>query len=245
MAKKSVTEWDDVAGNNLDIEGINLSENMPPSYVNNAIREMMAQIKQWKDGYTDPATGLPVYQSQIVENLRVEGNANFKGGLMLNGNYGTAGQVIVSNGNALPPTWGNAFVRGMIMMWSGDQASVPTGWAVCSGSNGTPDLRDRFVIGAGSKSPDDTGGSADSVVVSHTHTASANSAGSHVHQQSGQTLGPSSGGYAFNNGSGKNNVLNTQPSGAHTHTVNVVANGVSGTNKNLPPYYALFYIMKL
>lgn len=245
MAKNSVTDWSEISGNNLDIEGINLSENMPPSYVNNAIREMMAQIKQWKDGSIDPATGLPVYQSQTVENLRVEGNTNLLGDLMLNGNYGTDGQVLVSNGASLPPAWGNAFVRGMIMMWSGDQASVPTGWAVCQGSNGTPDLRDKFVIGAGPKSPDATGGSADAVVVSHTHTASANSAGSHVHQQSGQTIGPSSGGYAFNSGSGANNTLNTQPSGAHTHTVSVVANGVSGTNKNLPPYYALFYIMKL
>ena len=245
MAKNSVTEWDDVAGNNLDIEGINLSENMPPSYVNNAIREMMAQIKQWKDGSIDPATGLPVYQSQTVENLRVEGNTNLLGDLMLNGNYGTDGQVLVSNGDALPPTWGNAFVRGMIMMWSGDQASVPTGWAVCPGSNGTPDLRDKFVIGAGNKSPDATGGSANAVNVSHTHTASAVAAGNHVHMQSGQTIGPSSGGFAFNNGGGANNTLNTAPSGAHTHTVNVVANGVSGTDKNLPPYYALFYIMKL
>tara|TARA_R110001632_G_scaffold174664_2_gene294266 strand:- start:210 stop:611 length:402 start_codon:yes stop_codon:yes gene_type:complete len=133
----------------------------------------------------------------------------------------------------------------MIMMWSGDQASVPTGWAVCQGSNGTPDLRDKFVIGAGRKSPDATGGSANAVNVSHTHTASANSAGQHVHMQSGQTIGPSSGGFAFNNGGGANNTLNTAPSGAHTHTVNVVANGVSGTDKNLPPYYALFYIMKL
>ena len=131
------------------------------------------------------------------------------------------------------------------MMWSGTQATIPDGWQACEGSNGTPDLRSRFVVGAGNYSPDDTGGSANAVVVSHTHTASANSAGSHVHQQSGQTIGPGAGGYAFNAGNGANNTLNTQPAGSHTHTVNVVANGVSGTNKNLPPYYALFYIMKL
>ena len=245
MAKNSVTEWSEISGNNLDIEGISLSENMPPSYVNNAIREMMAQIKQWKDGSIDPATGLPVYQSQTVENLRVEGNTNLLGDLMLNGNYGTDGQVLVSNGDALPPTWGNAFVRGMIMMWSGDQASVPTGWQVCEGSNGTPDLRDRFVIGAGNKNPDATGGSADAVNVSHTHTASAVAAGSHFHAQTGQTRGPAAGGYAFTSGNSNVAYQNTAPSGNHTHTVNVVANGVSGTNKNLPPYYALFYIMKL
>ena len=43
-----------------------------------------------------------------------------------------------------------AFVTGMIMMWGGSIASIPSGWALCNGSNGTPDLRDRFIVGAGS-----------------------------------------------------------------------------------------------
>jgi hypothetical protein len=137
------------------------------------------------------------------------------------------------------------FVKGMIMMWWGDQASVPTGWIVCAGSAGSPDLRSKFVIGAGAFNPNDTGGYKDAVNVSHTHTASAVASGTHEHGQSGQTLGPGSGGYSFNSGSGANNVLNTQPSGSHTHTVNVTASGESGTNKNLPPFHALFYIMKL
>lgn len=43
------------------------------------------------------------------------------------------------------------FTKGMIMMWYGASSTVPNGWAVCNGSNGTPDLRDRFIVGAGSK----------------------------------------------------------------------------------------------
>ena len=43
-----------------------------------------------------------------------------------------------------------SFPVGGIIMWSGTIAAIPTGWALCNGSNGTPDLRDRFVIGAGS-----------------------------------------------------------------------------------------------
>ena len=35
------------------------------------------------------------------------------------------------------------------MLWSGSTSSVPSGWALCNGSNGTPNLRDRFVVGAG------------------------------------------------------------------------------------------------
>ena len=63
-----------------------------------------------------------------------------------------------------------AFYTGMIMMWSGSIASIPSGWALCNGSNGTPDLRNRFIVGAGSTyNPNDTGGTSDAIVVSHTH----------------------------------------------------------------------------
>jgi hypothetical protein len=46
----------------------------------------------------------------------------------------------------------------MIIQWSGD-ATLPTGWAACDGTNGTPDLRDRFVLGAeGARATNSTGG---------------------------------------------------------------------------------------
>lgn len=51
------------------------------------------------------------------------------------------------------------FAVGMIMLWYGAAINVPTGWAICNGANGTPDLRDRFVVGAGdSYALDATGG---------------------------------------------------------------------------------------
>ena len=67
-----------------------------------------------------------------------------------------------------------AVPTGVIVMWSGSIASIPSGWYLCNGSNGTPDLRNRFVVGAGSTyAVDATGGSADAIVVSHTHTATS------------------------------------------------------------------------
>jgi microcystin-dependent protein len=78
---------------------------------------------------------------------------------------------------------------GGIIMWSGTIANIPSGWALCNGANGTPDLRNRFVVGAGSSySPGNTGG-ADSVTLteaqmpSHTHSVSGstNTAGEHRH----------------------------------------------------------------
>lgn len=141
------------------------------------------------------------------------------------------------------------FIAGMIMLWSGSIGSVPSGWALCNGSNGTPDLRDRFVVAAGSTyAVGATGGSADAIVVSHTHTATSvvTDAG-HIHTitltNSGAAAnnGPLFGG----NGGGSSYTQNTNSAttGITVATTNATA-GTSGTNANLPPYYALAYIMK-
>ena len=70
---------------------------------------------------------------------------------------------------------------GLIALWSGSIAAVPSGWALCNGSNGTPDLRDRFIVGAGTTyAVGATGGSlTSSAAGGHTHTES--SAGGHNH----------------------------------------------------------------
>ena len=88
---------------------------------------------------------------------------------------------------------GSTIPTGGIIMWSGAILSIPSGWALCNGSSGTPDLRDRFVVGAGSTyDVGDTGG-ADSVTLStsqiptHSHSASTGSAGGHSHTFSGNT----------------------------------------------------------
>jgi len=52
-----------------------------------------------------------------------------------------------------------------IAIWYGSTSNIPTGWVLCDGTNGTPDLTDRFVMGAGTTAPDVTGGS-----IQHTHT---------------------------------------------------------------------------
>ena len=106
MAKNSVSEWSTVSSGNGDIAGLTLGLDMPPSYVNNSIQEMMAQIKQWKDGYTDPITGLPVYQSLTVENIDI------KGVIKLNDNAGVNGQYMVSKGSSASPVWENLPVLG-------------------------------------------------------------------------------------------------------------------------------------
>jgi len=140
---------------------------------------------------------------------------------------------------------GGTIPVGGIIMWSGTITEIAnlSGWELCDGNNGTPDLRDRFVIGATTDGSDGTfpglsvdqsGGSADAVVVEHNHGAS------------------------FSNGSNKTLVNSTKvfqyggdAVGAHgysnsdvTGDVTIDNEGVSGTNANLPPWYALAFIMR-
>lgn len=84
--------------------------------------------------------------------------------------------VVISGDLRLVPT-------GAILMWSGTVASIPEGWVLCDGNNLTPDLRDRFIWGAGDGAPfadpGDTGGT-----LTHNHDAgslTASSSGSHSH----------------------------------------------------------------
>lgn len=147
-----------------------------------------------------------------------------------------------------PPT---PLPSGAILLWSGSIGSIPAGYYLCNGSNGTPDLRNRFVVGAGSTyAVDATGGSADSIVVSHNHTATSTVTDpGHTH-----TLSPSSrqiynaaaSGSAGLYGGGQDFQQVTIASNTTGVTVatTVASSGTSGTNANLPPYYALCYIMK-
>ena len=117
-----------------------------------------------------------------------------------------------------------AFVSGMIIAWSGSVANIPTGFVLCDGNNSTPDLRDKFIIGAGDNyAVDATGGSKDAILVSHSHTTL-------------QFVGRS--GYAEPRNFGVGTDGNCNNTGG-TDT-----QGESGTDKNLPPYHALCYIMK-
>lgn len=182
-------------------------------------------------------------------------------------------------------------VRG-IVMFAGTIAEINAGWQLCDGTNGTPDLRDRFIIGARldasleartelTGTPTKTGGSKDAIAVAHTHginILSGNENNWHTHtitvnhqSLSGHVYYGESGpitadGIArmlnsttnFGGGGGYSGgrTLNIDASHAHgasagfnstVHQHSVVGStasaGADGTNKNLPPYYALAFIM--
>lgn len=155
-----------------------------------------------------------------------------------------------------------AMPSGGIILWSGSIASIPGGWYLCDGNNGTPNLKDRFVVGAGnSYAVGATGGEA-------THTLTLAEIPSHNHGGGNHGHGVTDPGHAHaiycqfgadgqnrtsNSGSG-----NYQGTGASHGYVDAASTGISiqssgtiitpqggdGAHNNLPPYFALAYIMK-
>ena len=231
MAKTKISEWSIQAASNTDINNININEGCSPSTINNAIREMMKQVRDLQGGYSGDT--IPV----------------------------ASGGTGATSASAARTNLGitNEFVTGMIIMWSGTIATIPSGFKLCNGSSGTPDLRNKFVICADADSQEaakttvtgaatQTGGTKDSVIVSHTHTSTGvtNTIPDHVHAVTNQ--GSQQGGQNQTNGIGSNQTasVNSGSAGGHVHTVtnSVSTVGVSGTNQNLVPYYSLAYIMK-
>jgi len=245
MAKTKVSEWDSNASGNTDINGININEGCPPSTINNAIRETMAQVKDLVDG----SSGDSLTNSGT---LTSSGTLAVTGNFTVDGSSGTSGQFLTSVGSGATPTWTTltAFVSGMIMLWSGSEASIPSGWVLCDGTNSTPDLRNKFVVGASAGTGDTTypglsvgattsTANADAVVVDHSHTIN-DPTHNHVTLTNKGTQQPNEGGDA---GGGRQGPLDVASTFSATG-ISINSTGVSGINKNLPPYYALCYIMK-
>jgi microcystin-dependent protein len=119
---------------------------------------------------------------------------------------------------------------GSIMMWSGSVASIPSNWAICDGNNGTPNLKDRFVVGAGAAyAVNDTGGAA-------THVLTVNEMPAHDH--TGGAFWPSS----TNPRAEQNQQANPED---YTHFANTGSAGGGAAHNNMPPYLALAYIMRI
>jgi hypothetical protein len=145
------------------------------------------------------------------------------------------------------PAVTNTVPSGLIAIWSGSTGSIPSGWLLCNGSNGTPDLRNSFILGAGNTyAVGATGGSTDAIVVSHTHAATSTVTDpGHTHGPSSvvsNVAGSSFGGYNVNLQMA-NTPIYTAYTGITVATTNATA-GVSGSGANMPPYYALAFIMK-
>jgi hypothetical protein len=137
----------------------------------------------------------------------------------------------------------NSVPVGAIILWSGSIASIPSGYSLCDGSNGTPNLRDRFIVGAGTAyAVGALGGSKDAVVVSHNHTVTDPG---HTHTLPLQQESSDDIDYVNTGTNYVSSRSNSFTSQSATTGISLATTGVSGTDKNLPPYYALAYIMRV
>ena len=187
-------------------------------------------------------------------------------------NAGTDGQFLQKqSGNTGGLTWADAggIPSGVILMWSGLIANIPSGWVLCNGQNSTPDLRGRFIQGApdGNEANDPTpGGSATATPANHSVTQPSNHAALANHQHSvaignwgNGSLGTSYSGwgnggsftihrrslYQFvsrNDGGTASLVKEAAAGTPDSHSGTAVS--AHSTADSRPPFYTLLYIMK-
>jgi microcystin-dependent protein len=230
--------------------------------------------KLWLDTNTSPGI-LKIYNNAAWEpvggqNLRTTDSPQFEslkiatgatqrlnvaenGTIAVSTDKGSSGQVLTSNGPVSPVTWEDppsAFPIDGIILWAG--TTPPSGWYICNGANGTPNLANRFVVGYGSSYPIGATGGASTVTLSasqipshrHTFSGTTNTTGAHSHTYSrtskyyGSTRSP------FNDPAAGFETKSTSSAGAHNHTVsgNTGYAGSGGSHENRPPYYSLAYI---
>ena len=224
-------------------------------------------------------------QSSVPSNWHINGYRNGSGtspriyfshasgyGMHIN-TYNTSNTVYAfelhSNSQVLFQVWNSGrivsgqnytFVAGMIVIWNGAANAIPTGWALCDGNNGTPNLVAKFIIGAagsGSYQPGYTGGEATKTLgtanlPSHTHTSGTltTSNNTHNHTWDRQDVSIDAGyrPWPANNNDCSRTTANTGDN-THSHTISGNTGDQGGTMGQsfsiLPPYYALCYIMKL
>ena len=161
----------------------------------------------------------------LAGDVRVTGELNLTGGSLAMPSDST---FTIGGVSAVLP-------KGVIVMWSGSQASIPSGWALCNGQNGTPDLRDRFIVGAGRAYGVGATGGAQKV------TLNVMEIPSHTHNYFGDDQLSVRANVAYYS-SGYD--ADSEKSGNAAYFI-TSSTGGSQPHENRPPYYALCFIIKL
>jgi len=240
MAKNKISEYSATAANNTDIGGINIAEGCAPSGINNAIRELMAQLKDQQAG-TDG------------DNFTVGGNLSVAGAMTCTGAAVFSSTVAIAGSATAPtPTFADSSTK--IATTAFVQAALAAVYPVGSiYINATSSTNPATLLGFGTwvafgagrvpvgldasnaafDTAEETGGSADAIVVSHTHTVTDPS---HAHSSA-------SGSGFLSNGGGESIAGGIEvPFSRPTTTafastgISIVSAGSSGTNANLQPY---------
>lgn len=167
--------------------------------------------------------------------------------------YGSGCDADLLDGLHLAQILGASLPVGAIMIWKGSAGTVPSGWRICDGSGGTPDLRDRFIQGGGLAQIGTTGGSATitnmgGTVETQGTTLTTSQIPAHYHQYTDaygterSDNGPDAYGITISYTDDQRTTGATGNNEAHHHGSIAVT---FSSFQNLPPFYALYYIQKV
>jgi hypothetical protein len=235
MAKNKISEYSATASNNTDIGGINIAEGCAPSGINNAIRELMAQLKDQQTG-TDAdsfvvggaftCTGAAVFSSTVALGASATATTQSAG----DNSTKVATTAYVGNSVALAYPVGSIYIN----------ASVSTNPATLFGfGTWTAFGAGRVMVGLnGSDSSfdtlEETGGSKDAIVVSHTHSVTDPG---HQHSILMSSAQNTSSGTPSKLSTTQNQTGNTESASTN---ISIQSAGSSGTNANLQPYIVVY-----
>jgi hypothetical protein len=232
MPKNKVSEWSATASNNTDIGGINIAEGCAPSGINNAIRELMAQVKDMQSG-TD------------ADNFTIGGNLAVTGTTALTG---SATAPTATFGDSTTKVATTAFVQAALA------AIYPVGSIYTNATSSTNPATllgfgtwtafgaGRVMVGFNASDPlfdaaEETGGSKDAITVSHTHSITDPG---HAHSTALFYRPHSASGAAqqyAQNTTGFGSQISTN---SNTTGISLSTEGSSGTNANLQPYITVY-----
>jgi hypothetical protein len=238
---------------NLYVAYYNLPGYMDGKRILNVTKTCITERKGGKDAdgqiginkYPDSKTQLDVKGKIASDFLEVKGDA-------------VANSLTVNNTVSARKFEGEgAFVTGMIIMWSGAADGIPGGWALCNGDNNTPDLRDRFIVGAGKEHKLNDYGEPDE----HNHSIDLSKIEVNISRNGSHSHGFPSAWYNRDNATredtpnfnaidrGSDNIRDssTQSNGDHSHsgTINPHTLNSNPSQANRPRWYALCFIIKI
>ena len=251
-------------------QGTKLSVSLRYPTLNDTVKKMLVvDGNKLLPGDVPLEIGTPANQINYVYARNADATTLTAFNVAVSGKITTATPAITDNSTTVATT---EFVRkilprGIILMWSGSRTTVPAGWALCNGQNGTPDLRDRFVMSAGTIVENTTGGANSATTTAggdHNHTGTtgahalttdqipSHSHNMYYHRGTENTTGATddNGLLSISSDTDAGYYTNTsvvQPTGGsktHSHTIEG-SGSHQHTVSTIPSYYALCYIMKL
>jgi microcystin-dependent protein len=198
----------------------------------------------------------------VSGNIRVAGVSTFVSNVSAGASITSVGDIVAGS-SAVFKGYGTIPINGIIM-WSGSVETIPSGWALCDGTSGTPDLRERFIVGAGGDNPAVAGtvgytpgtqGGLNEVILTssqipaHTHTATGITTTTVSPASVLTSLTTTSSSFStgvFGSTAITGITQNSSSTSATSTTTITVANntGGGGSHENRPPYYALAFIMR-